>query len=220
MIFKQGIPSNGLAGVFRDPSNTEVLPTITRWLIGRYAFREALALLRVWRESSRNYDAESLVHPAVRQEKQSMRVLWLQRMIMPRLVATVMVGHLWIVSQSMLWEILVDFAQSPMIYSLAIGTLLLVFLGFIVVEVYQRAPQNPQLVAAVTPIVWRGLAWSTTLGLVAYALVARLTGASSLVPPLGEEFSFKIVVAESTVALLFGYLVQILWDDKAISDHL
>ena len=70
-----------LRPAFRDPGQSEILPQVARWLIRRYAFREARHLLGAWRRSD---EVGGLFWN-----------LRLQRSWLPRLAATAAVAAPW-----------------------------------------------------------------------------------------------------------------------------
>lgn len=194
-----------LRPAFRDPGQSEILPQVARWLIRRYAFREARHLLGAWRRSD---EVGGLFWN-----------LRLQRSWLPRLAATAAVGTFAVASQLDVWRLLADLSGRPLSWAACAVPPFLLMVFLVYVEIRKRVRWYPRPWPTALRISSVGMAWSLIWAGVAYLLATSLPDAAFL-SALDSAHGLRLLVLEAAAALLLGYLLQILWDDKAISEAL
>lgn len=202
---------------FLEAALTSLLPEIGRWMLRRYAFDDVAALLRGWGKSLSRGTVAGANHA-----RQSHCALALQHRVMPRLLGTVAVGHFVIASQKDILRMVDAGVAHVWGGALATAGLLVTFAVLLWVEVTHRAPSYPRKLHSVCRLLGAGIGRSALLGIPTYMAVSSIHRDSTdfLLPSIFTWHGAGILAIESSAALFFGYLLQILWDDQAITDPL
>ena len=208
---KQMGETTRLRAVFGPQSDAFALP-LARWALRRYDF---VLATNVWQAASPT-------------EHKAWRHLRWQQHLLPRLLCCVLLGHFALLAHGGLMQFFEGVCRAggckAVLLALAIAALCFaVFCSLLAWEVRSRAPLRSNPSKAIRKIFWTGATASFVMGMGAVAVWSVTTpikGAESP-PPFSVSWwfgSILLLLVESAAALLLGYALQILWDDKSISD--
>lgn len=160
------------------------------------------------------------------------------RLLVPRLAGCIIVGYLPLVVGIETWQAMSFLAQSAYFWQ----TLFLMLLagvgafGYLMLEMKNTIPQNKRenkriLIERGLAIYSLGLAWSLVIGLIIMDLLAaafkkmdenKFLSDSQItwLPGVVGEIPWEILLGYVPLALLIGIFVQIIWEEKPITEPL